>query len=67
MDSPFVTTAAATGDIVWRDTLDRYEAIVARTVERQDGTLLKHTGDGALATFPSGSQAIDAAIRRVAQ
>ena len=55
-------TAATSGDAVWRSTLDRYEAAVARTVERHHGTVVKHTGDGALATFPSGSEAIAAAV-----
>ena len=55
-------TAATSGDAVWRSTLDRYEAAVSRTVERHHGTVVKHTGDGALATFPSGSEAIAAAV-----
>jgi class 3 adenylate cyclase len=55
-------TAATSGDAVWRSTLDRYEAAVVRTVERHHGTVVKHTGDGALATFPSGSEAIAAAV-----
>jgi class 3 adenylate cyclase len=56
------TTAAASGDTVWRSTLDRYEAALQRTVQRHHGTVVKHTGDGALATFASGSEAIAAAI-----
>ena len=57
------TPAAATsGDMVWRSTLDRYEATLQRTIQRHHGTVVKHTGDGALATFPSGSEAITAAI-----
>ena len=55
-------TAAARGDAVWRSTLDRYEASLRRTIERHHGTVVKHTGDGALATFPSGSEAIAAAV-----
>ncbi len=31
-------------------------------VQRHHGTVVKHTGDGALATFASGSEAIAAAI-----
>jgi class 3 adenylate cyclase len=53
--------AAAAGDTAWRSTLDRYETLVARTIERHHGTLVKPTGDGVLATFPSGSQALRAA------
>jgi class 3 adenylate cyclase len=53
--------AAASGDAVWRSTLDRYEASLQRTIQRHHGTLVKHTGDGALATFPTGSEALHAA------
>ncbi len=53
---------AASGDSVWRSTLDRYEATLQRTIQRHHGTVVKHTGDGALATFPSPSEAVDAAI-----
>ncbi len=55
-------TAAASGDAVWRSTLDRYEANLHTTLQRHHGTVVKHTGDGALATFPSGSEAIAAAV-----
>lgn len=55
-------TAAARGDAIWRSTLDRYEASLRRTIERHHGTVVKHTGDGALATFPSGSDAVAAAV-----
>lgn len=54
--------AAAAGDAAWRALLDSYERQLARAIERHHGDLVKHTGDGALATFPSGSQAIDAAV-----
>ena len=54
--------AAASGDTVWRSMLDRYEAALQRTIQHHHGTVVKHTGDGALATFPSGSEAITAAI-----
>jgi class 3 adenylate cyclase len=54
--------AASSGDTVWRSTLDRYEAALQRTIQRHHGTVIKHTGDGALATFPSGSEAIGAAV-----
>jgi class 3 adenylate cyclase len=55
-------TAAARGDAVWRSQLDRYEASLHRTIQRHHGVVIKHTGDGALATFPSGSEAIAAAV-----
>ena len=54
--------AAATGDAGWRSTLDRYEATLHRSIERHHGIVVKHTGDGALATFPSGSEALAAAV-----
>jgi class 3 adenylate cyclase len=54
--------AAATGDAGWRSTLDRYEATLHRSIERHHGVVVKHTGDGALATFPSGSEALAAAV-----
>jgi class 3 adenylate cyclase len=53
---------AASGDSVWRATLDRYEANLQRTIQRHHGKVIKHTGDGALATFPSGTEAVAAAI-----
>jgi class 3 adenylate cyclase len=56
------STAAASGDTVWRSMLDRYEAALQRTIQRHHGTVIKHTGDGALATFPSGSEALAAAV-----
>ena len=52
----------AAGDDLWRSTLDSYERSLARTVERHHGTLIKHTGDGALATFPSATTALRAAV-----
>ncbi len=55
-------TAAATGDAGWRSTLDRYEATLHRSIERHHGVVVKHTGDGALATFPSASEALAAAV-----
>jgi class 3 adenylate cyclase len=54
--------AAASGDSVWRSTLDRYEANLQRTIQRHHGTVVKHTGDGALATLASGSDAVAASI-----
>lgn len=56
------STAATSGDAVWRSTLDRYEANLLATIQRHHGTVVKHTGDGALAIFPSGSEAIAAGI-----
>lgn len=60
--------AAAAGDAAWRSTLDRYEQLVRRSVERHSGTVVKHTGDGALATFPSATMGLRCAsdLRNVA-
>jgi class 3 adenylate cyclase len=54
--------AAASGDSVWRSLLDRYESSLRRTIERHHGSIIKTTGDGALAMFPSGSEAVAAAV-----
>lgn len=55
-------TAAATGHAIWRSMLDQYETGVNRTIELRHGSVVKHTGDGALTTFASGSEAIAAAV-----
>ena len=52
---------AARGDTSWASTLDRYEGHVASVIARHRGILVKFTGDGCLATFPSGSRALRAA------
>lgn len=53
--------AAGSGDATWRSTLDQYERALGAVVGRHRGTLVKHTGDGALATFDSGTRALHAA------
>jgi pimeloyl-ACP methyl ester carboxylesterase len=53
--------AAAAGDRAWRDLLDDHDALVARQVERYRGTLVKSTGDGALATFDGPARAVHCA------
>ena len=53
---------AADGDAEWKSMLDRYERQLAVVVDRHHGTLIKCTGDGGLATFPSGSRALRAAL-----
>ena len=50
------------GDAEWRGHLDRYEQLVGSTVDRHGGTIVKHTGDGALATFATASRAPSAAV-----
>jgi pimeloyl-ACP methyl ester carboxylesterase len=53
--------AAALGDRKWRQLLDEHDAIVARHVEQFRGRFIKHTGDGALATFDGPGRAINCA------
>jgi class 3 adenylate cyclase len=50
--------AARLGDRRWRDTLDHYDAIVARQLDRFRGRQIKTTGDGTLATFDGSARAI---------
>ena len=50
--------AAAAGDRQWRRTLDRYNVVVAATLERFRGRWIKGTGDGTLATFDGPARAI---------
>ena len=50
--------AAQLGDARWRDLLASHDAAVRREIERQDGRVVKSTGDGFLAVFdgpPSGA------------
>jgi len=53
--------AASVGDRRWKDTLDRHDETVSREVTRKGGALVKTTGDGALAVFPSVDGALLAA------
>jgi pimeloyl-ACP methyl ester carboxylesterase len=46
------------GDDQWRTILDRHEALVRRQVARFDGTFVKSTGDGVVATFDGPARAI---------
>ncbi|MBA2325298.1 MAG: adenylate/guanylate cyclase domain-containing protein [Actinobacteria bacterium] len=55
------------GDRRWRRVLDEFERVSSEEIARFRGRLVKNTGDGALATFGSASDAIDCAVamRRV--
>jgi class 3 adenylate cyclase len=53
--------AAAVGDARWKLLLDRHDAAVRRSVGRHGGTVVKSTGDGVLATFPSATAGLRAA------
>ncbi len=55
--------AAALGDAHWKVLLDRHDATVRGVVGRTGGTVVKTTGDGVLALFPSAGVALLAARR----
>jgi pimeloyl-ACP methyl ester carboxylesterase len=59
--------AARVGDRAWRALLDRYEDMVRRQVMRFNGTPIKFTGDGALATFDGPARAVRCASALVEQ
>jgi class 3 adenylate cyclase len=50
--------ASRLGDGMWRDLLDAFHRTVHRSVCRHGGQLVNTLGDGVLATFPTGSAAI---------
>lgn len=49
------------GDAVWKDIVDRHDQICAETVALNRGRLIKHTGDGILATFDGPGRGVDCA------
>ena len=55
--------AAALGDATWKEVLDRHDAAARRVVGRCNGRVVKTTGDGVLALFPSADGALRAARR----
>ena len=50
--------AAAAGDERWRAVLQRFDEITSELTQRFEGTVVKSTGDGHLATFDGPTQAI---------
>jgi class 3 adenylate cyclase/pimeloyl-ACP methyl ester carboxylesterase len=50
--------AASLGDDAWRRVLDEHDAIAAQRIAAFDGTVVKTTGDGVLATFDGPSRAV---------
>ena len=54
-------SSMASGDEHWHRQLDTHDRISREVVSRTRGSIIKHTGDGQLATFDAPSQAIDAA------
>ena len=55
--------AASLGDERWKALLDRHDTAVRSVVTRCGGRVVKTTGDGVLALFPSASTALDSAKR----
>lgn len=55
--------AASLGDAQWKALLDRHDTATRAAVGRTGGTVVKTTGDGVLATFPSATAALTAAMR----
>jgi pimeloyl-ACP methyl ester carboxylesterase len=59
--------AASLGDRGWRELLDRHDAIVRRAIAAEEGSAIKSTGDGFLATFTGPARGISAARSIVEQ
>ena len=57
------SASMATGDDEWHRQLDTHDRITGLVVSKHEGAIIKHTGDGVLATFTTPSQAVDAAIQ----
>ena len=55
--------AASLGDADWKALLDRHDSIVRVAITRCGGSVIKTTGDGVLALFPTPSGALDATRR----
>jgi class 3 adenylate cyclase len=52
---------AQLGDRRWRESLNRYDELVQRQLERFRGRQIKATGDGTLATFDGPARAVECA------
>ena len=57
--------ASSFGDGIWRDLLERHDAMARRIVARFSGRVIKSTGDGLLATFTGPAQGIRCAVELV--
>lgn len=54
--------AASLGDEDWKSLLDRHDTVVRTNVGRVGGSVIKTTGDGALALIPSSAGLLRAAV-----
>ena len=54
--------AITVGDAAWRQRLDDHDSYVRDRIASYQGRVIKHTGDGHLATFAHPTEAIQAAI-----
>ncbi|HEU4979218.1 MAG TPA: adenylate/guanylate cyclase domain-containing protein [Solirubrobacteraceae bacterium] len=50
--------AAELGDAAWRGVLERHDALVRESVAAHGGRIVKHIGDGMLATFDGPARAV---------
>jgi class 3 adenylate cyclase len=50
--------AAAMGDHAWRQLLERHDELTREEIDRFQGRVVKHTGDGFLATFDGPTRAV---------
>ena len=55
-------TATEAGDNLWHDILNRHDSETRRIVAKHGGHVVKHTGDGTLATFDSPTRAVHCAL-----
>lgn len=58
--------AAEAGDRRWRELLDLHDTLAGRVVRQHQGTIVKSTGDGILATFDSPTRGVRSAQDLVA-
>jgi class 3 adenylate cyclase/pimeloyl-ACP methyl ester carboxylesterase len=57
----------AAGDSQWREMLDSHDRICREIIDRHGGRIVKSTGDGLLATFPTPSLGVSASAILVSQ
>src|SRR5262249_60478006 len=58
---PCADAATQRGAARWKRVLDRHDQIARSCIGRRGGIVIKHMGDGLLATLPSASAALRAA------